>query len=190
MKSATQYRKATSTDFAGIIRLQNDNLITALQGKDLSQGFLTIPLSVEQLHRINREHGIYVACQGKEIIGYLMAQSVEIATGSPLIARMLSRLKKFIFEGVVLSSCKVFVYGPVCIDREHRGQEILEELFKVMLQTLQGKYDVGVAFVSALNPRSYNAHKNKLGMRIADEFEFNGQKYWTLVFAVKQKDQK
>jgi hypothetical protein len=185
-----QYRKATPSDFEGILRLQNENLITALQGEDLSQGFLTIPLSREQLHSKNRVHGIYVACQGKEIIGYLMAQSVEIAIGSPLIAYMLSRLKEFIYEGAPLLSSKLFVYGPVCIDREHRGQKILDELFNLMLQTLQGEYDVGIAFVSALNPRSYNAHKNKLGMQIADEFEFNGQKYWTLVFAVKQKDRK
>ncbi len=59
-----------------------------------------------------------------------------------------------------------------------------------MLETLQGHHDAGVAFVSAQNLRSFNAHKIKLGMRIADEFEFDGQKYWTLGFALGHKVKK
>jgi len=185
-----QYRKAIPTDFDGILHLQHQNLITTLQKKDLSQGFLMIEFTREQLYKINSELGIFVAVQGKEVIGYLMAESTDFAVGSPLIAHMFSRLMEFTFDNVPLSSCKLFVYGPVCIEKNHRGQKILDGLFKVMLNTLQGQYDVGVAFVSALNPRSFNAHKNKLGMRIADEFEFNGQKYWTLVFAAEQKERK
>lgn len=189
-QSLIQYRKATPTDFDGILHLQHQNLITTLQEKDLSQGFLMIEFTKEQLYKINGELGIFVAVQGKEVIGYLMAESVDFAVGSPLIAHMFSRLKEFTIDNVPLSSCKLFVYGPVCIDKQHRGKKILDGLFKVMLNALQGQYDVGVAFVSALNRRSFNAHKNKLGMRIADEFEFNRQEYWTLVFTVEQKERK
>lgn len=179
-----QYRKATPADFEGILCLQHQNLMTTLQGEDLSQGFLTIEFTREQLQKINSELGIFVALQGEKVIGYLMAESIEFAVGSPLIAHLLNRLKDIAFSDVPLSSRKLFVYGPVCIAKEQRGQKILAELFKVMLQALQGQYDVGVAFVSALNPRSLNAHTNKLGMRMIDEFEFNGQRYGTLIFAV------
>jgi hypothetical protein len=185
-----QYRKAIPTDFDGILHLQYQNLITALQEKDLSQGFLMIEFTREQLYKINGELGIFIAVQGKEVIGYLMAESVDFAVGAPLVAHMFSRLKEFTFDDVPLASCKLFVYGPVCIEKKHRGQKILNALFKFMLSTLQGQYDVGIAFVSALNHRSFSAHKNKLGMRIADEFEFKGQKYWTLVFTVEQKERK
>jgi hypothetical protein len=185
-----QYCKATPSDFEGILRLQHQNLMTTLHGKDLSQGFLSIEFTREQLHKINSELGIFVALQGKEVIGYLMAESVEFAGGSPLMAHLLKMIKEFVFNHVPLSSCHLFVYGPVCIDRRHRGRRVLEELFNVMLQALQGQYDVGVAFVSSLNLRSFNAHKNKLGMQVVDEFEFNGQKYWTLVFAVEPKERK
>ena len=187
-QSLIQYRRAIPDDFDGILRLQHQNLITNLQVQDLSQGFLMIAFEREQLYRINGELGIFVAVQEREVIGYLMAESVDFAVGSPLIAHMLDRLKEFTIDGVLLSSRRLFVYGPVCIDRQHRGRRILDELFKVMLKTLQGRYDAGVAFVSALNSRSFHAHKDKLGMRIADEFEFNGQKYWTLVFAIKQHE--
>lgn len=179
-----QYRKANPDDFEGILRLQHENLITTLPQKDLSQGFLTIPLSREYLYRINNEHGIFAACQGREIVGYLMAQSVEIAMESPLIVHMLNRLKECRLDGIPVSSRKLFVYGPVCIDKRYRGQKVLDKLFALMLQTLQGQRDVGIAFVSENNPRSFHAHTGRLGMQVADEFEFKGQQYHTLVFSV------
>ena len=154
----------------------------------MSQGFLTVEFTREQLYRINSDIGIFVAVLEGKTIGYLMAESVDFAAGSPLIAHMVARLKEFIFDGVPLMSCRVFVYGPVCIDERHRGQRILDALFCAMLESLHGRYDAGVAFVSMLNARSFNAHTNKLRMRIADEFEFSGQKYWTLVFAVKRHE--
>jgi len=50
-----------------------------------------------------------------------------------------------------------------------------------MLKSLEERYDIGVAFVSRENPRSLYAHQDKLGMKVVDEFEFNGQLYNTLL---------
>jgi hypothetical protein len=77
-----QYRKATPSDFEGVLLLQHQNLVTTLKGEDLSQGFLSIEFTREQLHKINSELGIFVAVQGKAVIGYLMAQTVQFAMGS------------------------------------------------------------------------------------------------------------
>lgn len=179
------YRKATPTDFEGILRLQHQNLETTLTGEDLSQGFLSIEFTREQLHNINSELGIFIAVQEKAVIGYLMAETVEFAVGSPLIAHLLKRLKDVVFDGVPLSSSCLFVYGPVCIDRQSRGQGILEGLFGIMKETLGADYDVGIAFVSQSNPRSLQAHTAKLDMTVIDEFEFGGGRYHTLAFRVK-----
>ena len=178
------FRKATPADFEGILRLQHQNLFSNLTGADLSQGFLTIEFTREQLHSISSELGIFVAVQGKVVVGYLMAETAEFAVGSPLISNMLKRLKDVVFDGVTLSCC-FFVYGPVCIDRQSRGQGILEGLFEIMKEALGDDYDVGIAFVSLSNPRSFQAHTAKLGMRVIDEFEFGGERYRTLAFKVK-----
>jgi hypothetical protein len=116
------YRKATPADFEGILRLQHQNLVTTLNGEDLSQGLLSIEFTREQLHKINSELGIFVAAQDKAVAGYLMAESVEFAVGSPLISHMLKRLKDVVFDNIPLSSCCLFVYGPVCIDKQHGGK--------------------------------------------------------------------
>jgi len=176
------YRRAIPADFDGILCLQHQNLLTTLQGEDLSQGFLSLEFTREQLRRVNTEIGIFVALRDKTVIGYLMAESVEFAAGSPLMAHMLKRLTDGFFNGIALSSCCLFVYGPVCVDRQQRGHGVLEALFGIMKETLRADYDVGVAFVSENNPRSLHAHRHKLGMKVVDKFEFNGQKYNTLVF--------
>lgn len=179
-----QYRKALPADFEGILRLQHQNLLTTLKGEDLSQGFLSIEFTREQLHKVNNELGIFVAVQDKTVIGYLMAETAEFAIGSPLIAHMLRRLNNIVIDDITLSCC-FFVYGPVCIERQYRGQGILEGLFGIMKETLRADYDVGIAFVSQQNLRSHQAHTAKLGMRVIDEFKFGGERYHTLAFRLK-----
>ena len=178
------YRKAIPADFEGILVLQHHNLVTNLTGEDLSQGYLSIDFTREQLHKISSELGIFVAVQGKAVVGYLMAGTAEFAVGSPLLSNMLKRLKDVVFDGVALSCC-FFVYGPVCVEKQSRGQGILEGLFGIMKEALKAGYDVGVAFVSQGNKRSLQAHKTKLGMKVIDEFEFDGERYYTLAFRVK-----
>lgn len=178
------YRKASRADFEGILRLQNQNLLTTIQEDDLSQGFLSMELTREQLHKINSDLGIFIAVHEKAIVGYMMAVSVEFAVGSPLMTHMLKRLKDKNFEGLpVLSSC--FIYGPVCIDSRYRGKGILEGLFVLLKQTLKADYALGIAFVSHLNTRSFNAHTAKLKMKVIDDFEYLRGQYHTLAFKMK-----
>jgi hypothetical protein len=179
------YRKASYADFEGILRLQHQNLLSTLPGEDLSHGFLTIEITTEQLCKINSELGIFVAFHDNTVIGYLMAETTEFAVGSPLIALMFERLQDVVFDGLALSSSCLFVYGPVCIDRQYRGRGILEGLFHSMKESLKRDYDVGIAFVSLLNTRSYQAHTAKLKMTVIDDFKFNGGRYHTLAFRVK-----
>ena len=176
------YRKANATDFPQLISLQKDNLLTNIESKDRQDGFLSIEYSYEQLERLDNELGIFVAIEGNGLLGYLIAQTMDSAIHSPLIRTMTNRFPNVTFRSRSLSEYSIFMYGPVCIDKDARGKGILEGLCNTMLKTLKGRYDVGVAFVSENNPRSLIAHRDKLDMQMVDAFEFNGQRYKTLVF--------
>jgi hypothetical protein len=182
--TSIQYRKAVPADIEGILRLQHENLLSLLPEEERPQGFLSIEFTREQIRTVNDDLGIFVAVQGKTVMGYLMAESVEFAVQSPLIAFMLKRLKDVCLEARPISSFSLFIYGPVCIDKEARGQGVLEGLFRVMRESLKNNYEVAIAFVSNRNPRSLHAHTAKLGMSVVDEFEFKGEKYKTLAFRV------
>lgn len=179
------FRRAETKDIPEILELQKRNLLGNLEPQDQQDGFLSIEYSSDQLESLNNQLvGIFVAINNDHLAGYVIAQTMDFAIQSPLISTMVKRFPDVIYQSRPLSGFKTFIYGPVCIDKRHRGQGILEGLFNVMLKTLRGQYDVGVAFVSERNPRSLHAHQDKLGLKVVDEFEFNGQKYWTLVFEV------
>ncbi len=176
------FRKADPSDFPAIRELQKQNLLRNLAPQDQQAGFLSIEYNIEQLARLNLELGIFVSMEDDHLAGYLITQPMDFALQSALITAMVMRFPDIQYGAQSLSGLKTFVYGPVCIDRRYRGQGILKGLYGIMLETLNGQYNVGVAFVSEKNPRSLRAHQKKLGMKVVDEFEFNGQKYWTLVF--------
>ncbi|UBH61035.1 N-acetyltransferase [Proteus vulgaris] len=67
-------------------------------------------------------------------------------------------------------------YGPVCIDKSHRGKSLLSDLYQ-QICTLHGGHPI--AFVNNENIRSLKAHQ-KLGMEIVKTFEFNGTSWWVI----------
>ncbi len=148
----------------------------------MQDGFLSIEYSHEQLERLNNELGIFIAVENSKLLGFLVAQTMDSASHSPIIRTMTSRFPSVVFRSRPLSEYNIYMYGPVCIYKHARGKGILEGLFNIMLKTLKVRYEVGVAFVLEQNPRSLHAHRDKLGMQVVDEFEFSGQKYWTLAF--------
>ncbi len=179
------FRKANSQDIPLILKLQKLNLLKNLMPSEQQDGFLSIEYSADQLEHLNQELGIFVAQENDHFAGYLIAQTMDFALRSPLIATMVMKFPDVQYNGRPLSRYKTFIYGPVCIDKELKGQGVLEGLYSLMLKTLQGQYDVGVAFVSERNSRSLYAHRDKLGMEVVDEFECNGQRYNTLVFSMQ-----
>ncbi|MEQ5206763.1 MULTISPECIES: N-acetyltransferase [Proteus] len=67
-------------------------------------------------------------------------------------------------------------YGPVCIDKSHRGKSLLKDLYQ-QICSLHGGHPI--AFVNSENIRSLKAHQ-KLGMEIVKNIEFKGTSWWVI----------
>lgn len=67
-----------------------------------------------------------------------------------------------------------WLYGPVCIDKSHRGKSLLKNLYQKIC-SLHGGHPI--AFINCKNIRSLKAHQ-KLGMEIVKNFEFDGTSWW------------
>jgi GNAT superfamily N-acetyltransferase len=70
-----------------------------------------------------------------------------------------------------------YVYGPVCVASEARGQGILEALYKKLCATHAGRE--AVLFIRADNPRSLRAHL-RLGLLEVARYELNGESFVVL----------
>lgn len=125
-----------------------------------------------------------VAVIDNRVAGFLCAFRKEFDTGSPVIAKMLASYDELAFEGRRLTEFSSYIYGPVCIAREHRRRGLLRGLYEAQKRDLAGRFEIGVAFVSRDNPHSLSAHVGGLGMIEAGDFSVNDKRYVTLAFRV------
>lgn len=176
------YRRALPGDYAAILNLQSANYIGNLSPHEREGGFLSAQFTLKQTAQIAEDLGTIVAVIDDQIGGFVCAFRNEFETGSPVIARMLESYDRFNFEARPLSAFKSYIYGPVCIARECRGQGLLRGLYEAQKKDVAGQFEIGVAFVSRSNPHSLDAHVKGLGMTEVGEFECWGNIYITLAF--------
>ena len=183
-ESAVNFRRATPQDFHAILDLQEANFVGNLSIEDRQSGFLSEKFTRSQIAEMANDIGIMVADNGQQVLGFLCASQRDFNRQFPLLAAMLQHFDRIQYRGKPLSSHTSFIYGPVCIDRSHRGRGVLRGLYEALRKEVAGKYTVGVTFVAKGNPHSLRAHVDGLGMAEIDEFEFGGQCYKILAFTV------
>jgi len=81
-----------------------------------------------------------------------------------------------------LTTDNSYQYGPVCIDKSIRGSGALEIMFDFSREHMAKRFPILVTFINKINPRSYAAHTKKLGLTVIQEFEYNSNNYYELVY--------
>ena len=175
-------RTATESDFDGILDLQSRNLHTSLSPTELAGGFVTTPFTSDLLGKLLVQDGVFVAESESEIVGYLLAGDWKFYAQWEIFRLMISRLPELKFQGRELCVDRTFQHGPICIDVAMRGSSVFPQLFELMRSSFARKFPIGVTFINKLNQRSFEAHTRKLDLEIIDEFEFNGNSFYTLAF--------
>jgi hypothetical protein len=175
-------RTATESDFTGILDLQARNLYANLVATELPSGFVTTPFSSDLLRLLLRQDGVFVAASEQQIIGYLLAGEWEFFSQWGIFKVMIDRMPKLKFQDRAITIENSFQYGPICVDRSSRGSQVFPQLFDLMRVSFVPKFPIGVTFINKINERSFAAHTRKLNLDIIDEFEFNGNSFYTLAF--------
>ncbi len=176
-------RAATESDFDGILALQSQNLYVNLAPDLLADGFVTTPFTPDLLGQLLDRSGVFVAeSEEGKIVGYLLAGDWEYFSQWEIFRVMVSRLPALRFRGTEISVDRSFQYGPICIDRSSRGSDVFPQLFGLMRSSFAPRFPVGLTFINQLNQRSFVAHTRKLDLEVIDEFEFNGNSFYTLAF--------
>lgn len=180
------YRNAVIEDIPAIRELQKKYHVETISEKDKGDGFVTTLFTEEQFKElIEQENGIAIACDGSEVVAYAMAASWEYWERWPLFQHMISDLQHTEYKGNVLSTKNSYQYGPICIDREYRGTEVLAKLFGFSRMQMSIRYPILITFINHINPRSYYAHTKKLGLDVIKSFEFNNNTYYELACETK-----
>lgn len=180
-------RIGNKSDINDILSLQEKYLYRNLSEPERESGFVTTPFTVNQLEEILLQNGIFVA-ENKDgtLIAYAFAGSWKYFEQWEIFNYMVSRFPQLSFKGNAITTVNSFQYGPVCIEKEYRGQGILNLIFEEMRIEFLKKYPLSITFINKVNAISTNAHTKKLGWEIIDEFQFNNNTYIGLAFDMKE----
>jgi hypothetical protein len=178
-------RTAIDRDIEGILELQSRNLYPNLLPAELAGGFVMTPFTPDLLRQLIDRVGVFIAEDEGRVVGYLLAGDWEFFSQWEIFRVMMARLPELRFQEREITVDNSFQYGPICIDRAVRGSDVFPELFDFMRSSFAPRFSVGVTFINKLNQRSFAAHTRKLDLEIIDEFEFNGNSFYTLAFATR-----
>lgn len=183
-----QLKIAEIKDIENILKLHAKYQLATIAEVDKKDGFVTTGFSKEELADIiTLEQGIFIAVEDDVVLGYVMSASWAYWSKWPMFAFMIKDLPKLTYLGQTLSVDNSYQYGPVCIDKSVRGSGLLEKLFDFALESMSKRYPILVTFVNKINERSFAAHKRKLGLDVIQEFEFNNNRYYEMVYDTSKR---
>jgi hypothetical protein len=183
-----QLKIAQTSDIKNILKLHAKYQLATIAEIDKKDGFVTTGFSYDELKDIiEQEQGIFIAVENDIVLGYVMSASWSFWSKWPMFIHMIKDLHKLSFLGKTLTVNNSYQYGPVCIDKSVRGTGLLEKLFNFALESMSKKYPILVTFVNKINERSYSAHKRKLGLEVIQEFEFNNNSYYEMVYDTSKR---
>jgi len=183
-----EYRNATVKDISAVSELQKKYHINTINEEDKKDGFVTTLFKEEQFKElIEKENGLAIACDGNKVVAYAMAASWEYWAAWPLFQFMIEDLPNTEYLGQVLSVKNSYQYGPICIDKDYRGTEVLPNLFEFSRKQMNKKYPILITFINQINHRSMKAHNEKLKLNIIKPFDFNNNHYYELGYDTSKK---
>lgn len=153
---------ATAADLEGILALQAANQIAR-------GGMLSAEFPRSRIEAMMHGMPLIVARRDGRVTGFLMSTTRAMNADVPVIRAM--------FQAYAGAE-DAYVYGPVCVGQEERGNGLAEAMFAELRRREPGRE--GVLFIRADNEPSLRAHR-RMGMREVGGFELNAARH--LVFS-------
>ena len=101
----------------------------------------------------------------------------------PIIRAMLELADELEFRGAPIARQRYALRGPVVIEADARGRGLYSRFNAVTSEAYRDRYDIGVLFAAADNPRSVHTTTTKLGAESLAIFEAESKRYHFLAFA-------
>ena len=183
-----EYKIAKIEDIEKVLELHFKYQIDSIKEEDKKDGFITTAFTKEQMEDlIQIEQGLFIAVEDEQIVAYIMSASWKFWSRWPMFVHMIEDLPNLEYLGQKLSVENSYQYGPVCVDKEYRGKQVLEKLFDFARVNMAKRFPILVTFINKINQRSYIAHTKKIGLEVIKEFSYNNNNYYELVYDTSKK---
>ncbi|MCP9755359.1 GNAT family N-acetyltransferase [Lacihabitans sp. CCS-44] len=163
-------RARTDESLLQILDLQKRNLKKYLTDAEKeSQGFVTAEHTFEQLKKINNAEPCVIITDNDQVVAYAIAMLESAAKDMPVFDDLFSTVASLTYKSRPMTTYKYIFVGQLCIDKNYRGQGLVEKLYAFYKDELKEKYDFAVTDISEHNPRSLKAHQ-KSGFEVIHTF--------------------
>jgi len=179
-------RLATAGDVDGIVDLESRYFVDNLDTSARAKGFISVLHSPHWFAAAVDASGMHVAATADGVIAGFIAVTDppdrNTADLPPIVRAMLDLADTVEVNGKPIAAQRWALRGPVCIDEAFRGCGIYGAFNAATGEFYRDRYDIGVVFVAADNPRSLHTTTTKLGARSLAEFEVDSARYHFLAF--------
>jgi hypothetical protein len=186
-------RLASDRDVPGIAALEARHYVGNLDPAGRADGFVSILHSPEWFGRAVDDGGVHVAATDDgAVAGFIVitAPPDPATAGLPAIVRaMLDLAGTLEMNGQTIAQQRFALRGPVCIDKAARGHGVYSTFNSVTRRAYRHRFDLGVLFVAAGNPRSLHTTTTKLGARRLADFEADGGRFHFLAYEFGDGDE-
>ena len=185
-------RLATPRDVGGIVDLESRYFVDNLDAAARTKGFISVLHSPHWFAAAVDSDGMHVAATAAgDIAGFIAVTDPpdpNTADLPPIVRELLDLADTVEVNGTPIAAQRWALRGPVCIDEAFRGCGIYGAFNATTGEFYRDRYDIGVVFVAADNPRSLHTTTTKLGARSLAEFEVDSARYHLLAFGFGDSD--
>lgn len=169
-----------------MMALEQGNYRGHLDVAGRESGFVSVLHPEAWFEEAVADSGIHVAqSTDGEVKGFIAVTPPPEASKvpfSPILQALLERAAELEYGGQPITEQRYAVRGPVVIDASARGQGVYSAFNAAMHLFYRGRFDVGILFVAADNPRSLHTTTTKLGASPLGMFEAEGRRFHLLAF--------
>lgn len=184
-------RRAEPADIPALMDLEARYYVGNLDPDAQRNGFISVLHSAAWFTDTIGGGGLHVATSDGAVAGFI-AVTPPPSSDDPrlgLITRaVLDLAGRVEFGGAPIALQRWAFRGPVLIDTSLRGQGVYAAFNDVTRAAYRDRYDVGVLFVAAGNPRSLHTTTTKLGATVLADFEADGRRYHFLAYSFGDDD--
>ncbi len=187
MTSDVAIRLANRHDIPAMMALEERYYVGNLSPDERTKGFISNLQSQEWFTAAVDSSGLHVAVSGDDsVVGFIAVTDPpgrsQVAT-SPIIQAMLELAESLEFNGKPIAQQRFALRGPVCIDEVARGRGVYSAFNAATQAAYRERFDLGVLFVAADNPRSVHTTTAKLGAQSLAVFEVDSRQYHFMAFS-------
>jgi hypothetical protein len=191
-RADVRVRLATAGDVPGIVALESRYYVDNLDASARAKGFISVLHSPQWFAAAIDSAGVHVAVTTDDgIAGFIAVTDPpdrDTADLPPIVRAILDLAETIEVNGKPIAAQRWGLRGPVCIDEAFRGCGIYGAFNAITGECYRDRYDLGVVFVAADNPRSLHTTTTKLGAQQLAEFVVASARYHFLAFDFGDSD--